>query len=615
MKLRKTLVTCVLFGFFFMLIFATMPLRQTTSDNGQSGNNFPLALPNNAAGAVDFPFNGTGNSQEIRVFGANTSVSLNHNGSFPIPAISSNSALSHADMNLTFNSTDTTLYQINPYSALDYPRVLNGTYLNDGNVPRYADDVETTNASAAFTVGNSTLWHWAHDNDFTTYTNYTSLLDFTNRVSFDVYSNFSNLFIQSASDPWVFPGNGSLAFDRSMCLALDLNFTAQVNVTGPANYVVQAENQLVPGTFVTISTGQFTNNITSQLARIINPGSKYLSSTQGAHFRVNCTFSTAFNFTLYDVNATVKVGKEVEVSDQNWVALEFDLLGNATKVNGFQVLMRTINAPGNVLLNANLYRANTTTIYSRDNTFLVNTMISQPVFSTPLATYQSQIGNTFNGLVTINFTSPATLNVGNYFIVLNTTAGGAGIFHLLTMPYRAEHNHETFNSLPPLPPDFPLYTDIDPKEEIRHVLLNSSATGNWGPEYLDPSGSIYQLSAAPFAINVTRAWVPTDVNLTIQNVAVASVQFPNYLTVDGNPVNIWGNGSWSADFPTPITPTGWDYSVPLSWDQTMTTNLWFNVSYNAIAYASQYNTTFFNVTAGQVPNWFINYTINANTYQ
>src|SRR5271157_5734680 len=163
MKLRKTLVTCVLFGFFFMLIFATMPLRQTTSDNGQSGNNFPLALPNNAAGAVDFPFNGTGNSQEIRVFGANTSVSLNHNGSFPIPAISSNSALSHSDMNLTFNSTDTTLYPINPYSALDYPRVLNGTYYYDGvNPPRYADAVVPTNASNPFTVGDTTMWHWAH---------------------------------------------------------------------------------------------------------------------------------------------------------------------------------------------------------------------------------------------------------------------------------------------------------------------------------------------------------------------------------------------------------------------------------------------------------------------
>ncbi len=585
-------------GLFSLLFVAAFLTESSFITNSGSLPNTPPVIPTSAA-AVDEPYTGTGNAQEVRVYSTFVNNSLNTNGSFPIDSPSSNSRLTGTALNYTFKEDFTTLHQVTPYSALDYPRVLNGTWLNFAP-GRLADAIIPTTYTGNFTEGTWANWDWAHDNNPWTFSNYSSS---GGAVSFDVFSDFSNLFV----DSWVFPGTGNLILDQSMCEGLELNFMGNVSGSGitSVGYTIQAWKW---GTgWQPVGTGQVLNTTSTLHATIINPGTDYINATMGSHFRVTIS-SASFNLTLCEANATVKMVQELEISDTKQVAMSFDLLGNAT-VRGFQVLIRTIGTPsGSVTLNAGLYRANWTfpseTIDTMDKAAV-------PVGS-PLATYTSPINSVFNGIITFNFSTPASCNISNYFIVISSSSSTV-FYRIAAVPRNAGTKHGEVNS-------FPVYTDVDPDLKVRHILLNSSSGFGehfWNQSYLgnDPQTQL-RLNAAPFAINLSRGWVPSDVNMSIQNILLTGADYTiaHEVPFNGTPGWYWGRGFWNSLLPSPISNIGWRIDVPLTWDQSKSQTIFFNVTFQAAAYAVEYVVPTFNITATTDPLWIINHTIAAGAY-
>ena len=552
-------------------------------------------MPNSAA-PVDDPFTGTGDPQDVRSYGTHTNTSQNTNGSFPIDAPSTNAYLTNTSVNYTFAQDYTTLHQVTPYSALDYPRVLNGTYIADDG-GRFADAIIGSTYLANYTVGEYPNWKWAHDNNPSTFTNYSNN---GGVVTFEVYSNFSKLFI----DSWVFPGQSAREFASSMCMSLDLNFWGKVSIAS-VGYTVEARNW--GGTdYDVVGTGQLTENATTIQTTIVNPGNIYLNDSLSSHFRVTLTGS-GFNLTLYEANATVKVVPELEISASKQVALGFDLKGNAS-VNGFQVLIRTVGTPSG-LFNAGLYRANDTypseTSDGQDIAHVLD-LTKDPVAPEggPLVnkTYSAP---TFNGIITFNFTA-TPCNVSNYYIVLNSTSTTAS-YRIGTVPNNMDPWHTQSRG-------FPFYTDIDPAQKVRHILLNSSyGFSAWNQSSLD-SGKAYLLNAAPFAINVTRGWMPEDANMSVQNVLLVGADYTQAHEgpFTDTPGWSWGRGFWGLSYPeltNPIKNTGGRFYVPLTWDQTKRQTIYFNTTFQAASYAVESCVATFHVTASQNPRWTINHTL------
>ncbi len=587
---------------FSMLFFAAIVSEKSFLTNPINLQGNPSPIPTTAA-AVDTPYTGSGDSQEVRVYSTMTNESRINNGSFPIDSPSANARLSSAELNYTFAANYTTLHQVTPYSALDYPRVLNGTYLSN---TRLADEINPSSYAGNFTTGQWANWDWGHDNDITTYSNYSS--NATNKIRFEVYSNFSNLFI----DDWVFPGAGALWFNQSMCTGMDLNFTANVNGIGvtSVDYKVEAEDWNTHQ-FQTFGTGQVTIYTSTLRATIYNPGTQFINATQGSHFRVTLTNSIPFNLTLYEANATVKVVQELEISDSKQIALGFDLLGNAT-VNGFQLLIRTIGDPTGVQLNAGIYRANWT--FPTEVSWSMSPA-AHPVGG-PLATLSTLPGKILNGIITFNFSSPVFCNISNYFIVLNTSSSTV-YYRIATVPNTAGTLHGSSS--------FPNFIDIEPDDfykspKVRHIVLNSSlgyGENFWNQSYLNQEARAYNLNAAPFAINVSRGWMPTDVNMSLQNEILTDADdvFAHEFPYTNTPGWYWGRGFWKHDIPSPIVNNGWRFDVPLAWNQFQSQSISFNVTFYAISYAVEIGISNFNVTDSQNPRWIINHTIAANTYQ
>ena len=523
------------------------------------------------AANLDEPIYGDGQNQTVRVYMINSSNSLNNNGSFLTAAPNNNSKLPYGEFNFTFEQNYNTTYELEDdlaydYSEASYNFVDNGTLkLNNG----------TSNGNSGFSniTDNDilTFWNVSFENNII---NFTLTLNFSKYI--DVKYNYTHI----------------CRFD----IDLRANFTGNVNLT------VQAWDHL-ENRWKNVSSDIFINasNPSDEFVNIDfkNENLRYLNKSGISiiqFFYKNLT--TVYEMNLYEFDASVSRAFELPITNESYVALEFDLKGNAT-VNGFLVWIRALNLTEAVSskLMFYLYRANETAVRNKDGSrygFMHDSR--EHVF--PMEPNTDDLIDSFNisgyvndSVVHFSFNRSKTkLNVSNYFIVIKSNIT-TDTFRLMTLPSVDD-------------PDISL-TSLT----IEHLLLKTNDNGISWTKY-HPGGGNEQCDASPIIINVTRGWMPDDINITLDEITLSTVEINTYPYNGSSPYK-WGLGKWVGNFSIPLNASSEaNFNVSLNWNSSVTSSLYFNVSYRIKAYSIENATAHFNCTYDLAPQWILNYTFN-----
>ncbi|KKN27279.1 hypothetical protein LCGC14_0866150, partial [marine sediment metagenome] len=208
------------------------------------------------------------------------------------------------------------------------------------------------------------------------------------------------------------------------------------------------------------------------------------------------------------------------ITDTSYVALEFDLKGLNTTVNGFKTWIRTLNVSeaANTRLNITLYRANSTVVRTHNNLEVVNLIPDNiTLIDTKLWNYTADELSYF----TFDISNAHNLNVSNYFIVIKSNNSNE-VYSLVTLPWN------TYGDIN-VSIDHQLKTTQDDGGTWKNAIKQINTTG-----VTYPSG---QLDASSFRLNVTRGYMPSDFSvnetytLKIQNISI------NPLVISSSPYN------------------------------------------------------------------------------
>ena len=175
------------------------------------------------------------------------------------------------------------------------------------------------------------------------------------------------------------------------------------------------------------------------------------------------------------------------------MALEFDLKGESSTVNGFYAWIRTLNLAEaqNTELNVTLYKADSTIKRTSTNLAALNILpdYSEQIDSF-LLKYNDYHGDSLH-YFSFNTVNTQNLPLYNYFIVIKSNRSTA--YHSLV--------------------SIPRSTFGDPDARIDHELRTSSNAGaSWNVARKVVTGTYTSenLDADLFKINVTRGYMPSD---------------------------------------------------------------------------------------------------------
>jgi hypothetical protein len=515
---------------------------------------------------------GQGDNRTQKIYLTNTS-SVTSTDAFNISSNSADEYLSYGQYNFTFPKNYNTSYVLEDDTPLESPKFhswskhneinLNNGTLSSGdnsslqlNNDQYAKLICNTSDPKVVDIFAST--------DFSNYT----------------YSNKTILGYQ-------------IQIKLTSNTSMQLNLTAKDFIDDDWD-VISMSNNITGTTSPTIYT-----------YNVINKNLRYLNDTKNSTFNFQFYNNTEdFEIDLYWVSISALRGQEIDLNSERSIALEFDTKGDCD-VYGFQAWIRSFNVSNTndgSNLTVQLYRSNHT--YAHKRSYILE---SQKVKIAPNTTDTLIAENVYTNFagdepIWFNFTkdhSGKSLNISNYFVVIsvNTTdADGGRSFSFVTLPYSS-------------PDPQNIYADNDNK--IDHLLLENS-TGNWGLITLDGYPSI-QCDAAAFSINLTRGWMPDELNVTIEEVLVTSSYIEDY-PHDENGVYWWGLGTISHDYNTAIKSDGSNFTVSLSWDTSLLASVDFGVNYTVNKYFNKNSTTIYTLEIDTVPKWNVTFTYDANSF-
>ena len=181
-------------------------------------------------------------------------------------------------------------------------------------------------------------------------------------VNFTIWANFSQ-------SPFIdLKGVGAnTPFDWKKVLGI--NYTLTFNISMDANLTVFMRDYNDGGTpsWKNITSPMFYNSSLGPhtIDEIgINENLGFFNPTDTCYiqFVFNRSDAQEFNATIYSFDMNVTYPIELSITNNNYVALEFDLKGLETTVNGFSAWIRTLNRTKaiNSELNITLYKANST---------------------------------------------------------------------------------------------------------------------------------------------------------------------------------------------------------------------------------------------------------------
>ena len=532
--------------------------------------------------------NGTGVNQEVRIYGNNRSENLNNNQDlFEIPTyISDNMYLTYGDFNFTFQNNFTTEYIIEDNYAL-YPL---GEFISfDYNTSTSYSNITFHNGT-----GNPSQFNRLYDNSNATANSIYSSTT-TGVINFTIATNFFNTKYT--------PFSPDLKFNRSHILGListlDLQVQQNVNLTIRLKDTDSAWKTVVGPIFVNSSVGnQRIKN------RLINTNLKHIDSLDSCYIQFifeNITSDGDIDLYLREYKMQSTYGIDLPITNTSYVALEFDLKGLKSTINGFYAWIRTLDLQeaAKAELNISLFRANATVIRDSDqfpggenlrSESLKPNMSLSSLIDTKITQYNQDKPFYFK----LNIANTSDLELYNYFIVIKSNISKS-IYSLVTLPYTA-------------------YGDDKTEQQLK---ISDNSGDNWKNAKININGNpIPQLDASSFKLNVTRGYMPSDFiinnnqtlridDLSFENVVIKSAPYneSSYLT--------WGLGRWNHNFTNPIDDkVANKFQIFLSWNKTITKGFTFNVTYSINAYWIENATTTYNVRYNEDAKWIFEYNLS-----
>ena len=578
-----------------LIIFASNVVIFTNFNNYQDNNSInaykgkeidKTPLNSNLNDAIS----GIGDNQSVRIYINNQSENINDNMNYF--NISTNPSqdmyLNYGAFNFTFQNNYTTDYILEDDSAFNatsfisfdsYPNSYTNITILKNGTERFGD-----NYSAFFDGLNSTAL----------YVNATEGL-----LNFTVRANFTDI-------DYSIQDYGNVEFNRSNILVLILSMV--FNLTSDANLTVRIKDNSTFTWKEIISTVEINNNS----GDIQEVGEKFINKNLNFTDVNNCSYiefvfkrwdNESFLASLYNFNLDSTYAFDLPITDTSYVALEFDLKGLNSTVNGFSAWIRTLNVSEaiNTRLNITLYRANST--IKREDAYLgVNSLMpdNNTMIDTKLWNYTADELSYF----TFDINNATNLNVSNYFIVIKSN-NSKEVYSLVTLPYST-------------------YGDINVSND-HQLKTTQDEGGTWinAIKKINTNDTTYssgQLDASSFRLNVTRGYMVSDFSvngtdtLKIQNISI------NPLVISSFPYNessylTWGKGQWNHNFITPIedSPTN-NFQINLTWDKVNSSiqGFKFNVTYSVNAYWVENATAAYSAVYDEDPEWVLNYTLVKN---
>ncbi len=534
----------------------------------------------------DYYITDSGDNQTMRLYAKNSSSSINNENNFQIEAMSTTDTcyLSEGDFAFEFQNNYTTDYVLEDTSPLDA-----------NNQIQFS--LSSTYSSVAVDTGNllnpPISMAKLTDNNNETYI----IVDAVSRVvSINVSANYTGrLYYQPALQI-------SVGFDRDEILGFLLSLVHSVSKDAYLTIKVYDINNFVwrnvtNQMFINSSFGRHTIE-----ENIINENLNNIDLSNTCHIQLFYygASSTQYNVTVNEFKLPATYAFDLPINNQEYVALEFDLKGKSSTVNGFYAWIRVLDQTEALTtqLEISLYEANDT-IRRTESQFL--NKILEPnmavlIDSLTIRSHQFS-GDTLNYFA-FNTANTKGLKLYNYFIVIKSNNSNVA-YSLVTLP------QSTFG---------------DPDERIDHQLLTTSDNGSkWNLAKLSvPYGYTTEpLDAGLFKISVTRGYMPSDFTnpydeedtLRIQDLPIQDLQIKTY------PYNVssyftWGIGKWNYNFTTPIVDNVLNnFIVDLSWNNSKIGGFKFNVTYTATAYWMENASSYYNTTYTSNPEWQLNYTL------
>jgi hypothetical protein len=528
---------------------------------------------------VNDDITGTGTNQDVRIYVSNESENLNSNQEFfAIPSVVTDDMfLTYGDFNFTFQNNYTTDYVIEDDDALyaadfisfDYNTGFSGITYNNGDKLSggFADLYDGSNSTSILL--NATL----------------GLLNVT------IDANFNDTTYTSVVM------NGNVEFNRSKILGLisSLVFSLSLDANLTVNmrdYSQSTWKEIITALPINSSLGrqEIKRHVINENLDLID-----LSNTCYVQFIFEREDNTPFTGRLYEYELQSTYAFDLPITDQEYVALEFDLKGEESAVNGFYAWIRTLDPveAATSQLNITLYRSNASVV--RTNANLRNIMLG-PDYSDMIDSQLVSYTNDTLSYFEFNTINTGRLNLSNYFVVINST-NSKEVYSLVSLPFfdygddgQTEHQLKT------------TINDGSSWDIARKTVV----TDNW--PYV--SG---QLDASSFKLNVTRGYMPSDFtfnnnntlriqNMTIENVEISSSPYneSSYLT--------WGLGRWDNSFIIPIedTPAN-EFEVYLQWNKSIINGFEFNATYNINAYWVDTASANYIAVYDEDPEWILTY--------
>ena len=421
MKQRKKEIKGIILVIIFvvLLFVSNIPASNDLNPSSTNGERFipydedkkdsPLSSNLNVE---DF-ITGQGVNQPIRVYMNNKSSSINNpNGYFEIAAPEDNTNLSSGLFEFNFGNNFTTDYIIEDDNAL---------YPDQSYYDEYSFDPGLSNLTINEGTGDPVaVYAQLTNGDWGSFENISS--SGGGLVNFTISANFS----------------GVSGFNRKNIIAFILDF--KFGLDKDADVTIKMKDFFDTGDFREILTLPDVNStlsphIINEL--FINENFNFINESDSCLLQFIFDRSKFgdkdFNVSLYEFNWRSFRVLELNITNQNYVALEFQLLGLNSTVNGFYAWIRTLDKDlaQNSNLTITLCRANDTISEGQRITpgLIEPDLISGEIYSKNITGYNNDT------LFYFEFDNSQTnnLNRSNYFIIINSNRSEA-VYSIVTIP-------------------------------------------------------------------------------------------------------------------------------------------------------------------------------------
>lgn len=540
-----------------------------TNVNSTNTDNTPMVSQND----YETPIIGQGNDREVYIYMQNQSTSQGVD-----------------DFNITNDADDYFLNNGVFNFTMDKNYLTNFTVEDDNSLEYYRRRVPVTVASDDFSVVRGTN---VPEADYISYNSITDGVEIVeSNVSIDV----------STYTPAI---NTILGFQVVMEIQCGVDLTLETSLY---NYVSTAFDLPQSEVYVQHISSSF-RTVSFYLR---NENLHNVNSTK--NMNLNFQFSndsTSFNILINSLEVRVIQGHETAIQNNSPVALEFELRGDST-VYGFQSWIRALDVEDSVTSNLTiqLVAADQSEVVPRsqlldpDNTELLATP------GDVVLAEISYLDYSFDKPQWIDFTddnSGVDLDVGNYFIIISANTSnvvGEKRFSLINIPWSATVDPS------------------DPDNKIDHLLLKN-VSNVWTQVTADElsTNNFPKADAANFAINLTRAYLPSEINLEIDGKPVNDAYIWDYPhdELDDSDPNVayyasywWGYGSIDVIFDEPIPTVLENFTVELNWDESIYSgSISFSVSYDVQKFYIESVATTYTLEVEVLPYWNVSLDFDA----